>query len=138
MTRRVECVHLEASLANLRASLASSPHHYFPVIDSKERPVGVFSFDRAREHQSRFAGPADELTAGQVMSKPTAIVAVGATMEDVAAFLSQPQIDLVLVVDTIVGPKLVGVLSRADVMRAHQVKLEARLTALRRPREDQT
>jgi CBS domain-containing protein len=146
MQRAVITVRPEASLREVASLLVKHGISGLPVVDREGSLVGVVSeadlIARERgapEHRhrvlERFLGESDaELaemakaeaaTAGEAMTSPAITVGPDASIRDAARIMTERQVNRLPVVS---GGKLVGIVSRADLVRAF-VRTDAELRA---------
>jgi CBS domain-containing membrane protein len=135
MTRDVASVRSDASLTEVAEIMARRGISGLPVIDAEGRPAGVISEKdflvamagpEARtfmdvvmsclKDRACLAAPVKILNAGQLMSSPAVTVNPDTPVMEVADILTQKKINRVPVVDK--GGRMVGIVSRADVVRS--------------------
>ncbi len=86
-------------------------HPALPIVDEEARLIGILSEADILTHP--LAGRSTDVTVGVVMTRTPMAVDVGATVGQVQALIADRGLRTVPVVD---GDRLVGVLSRSDVV----------------------
>jgi CBS domain-containing protein len=114
MTKRVVTVPLGATLADATPILVANRISGAPVVDPEGRVVGVLSEADCLSHP---AGA--ETTVAEAMSAPARTIEPGQRINEAARIMVEAHINRLPVVDE---AKLVGIVSRADLVRALAVQ----------------
>ncbi len=111
MTARVVTVTPSASISDAARLLVKKKISGVPVVDEKDKTkvVGVLT------EADLLAAPPSAKTVGEVMKKRVVSVSPDTTVDEIANILVKKKIKRVPVVE---GGKLVGIVSRIDVLRA--------------------
>jgi chloride channel protein, CIC family len=117
--RAVVTLRADWSVAAARAWLAtegaSQHHHGFPIIDGTSRVLGVVT---RRELLEPAVDPSATLAG--LVSRAAVVIAPEATLRDAADVMVRERIGRLPVID---GERLVGILTRSDLLDAHQRRL---------------
>lgn len=134
MTREVVTVTTTTPVAEVAALMGRRGISGVPVVDQERQVLGVISekdfFRLLKAEQPNFlsllaaclrttgclALPLRNKTAGEIMSAPPVVVRPQTSLQGIAALLATRRINRVPVVDE--GGRLVGLVSRGDLMRA--------------------
>lgn len=155
MTRTVITAHADTPLPELIDKMLQYGVSGIPVVDSESRLVGIVTEadliskpayggrrrrplavigDLVRGREQRWLSKAKGITAGQIMSTSLATAASSDTVQVAARLMIEAGVKRLPVVD---AERLVGIISRADVLRAmhrSDEQLQAEITgALRDP-----
>ncbi|MCS7187018.1 MAG: CBS domain-containing protein [Armatimonadetes bacterium] len=111
MTTKVVTVKPSTSISDAARLLVSKKISGVPVVDEKDKTkvVGILT------EADLLAAPAGAKTVGDVMKKRVVSVCPDTTVEEIANLLVKKKIKRVPVID---AGKLVGIVSRIDVLRA--------------------
>ena len=113
MTRDVDVVPLDATVADVAARFRADGHGAYPVVDGDDRCVGIVARgDLLREGDWTDASPVSEVAARDVVS-----VSSTDAVSDALQKMLEEQIEHLPVID---GDKLVGICTRTDVMRVRR------------------
>jgi predicted transcriptional regulator len=99
------------TVADLKRLIQESGHHRFPVVDDAERPVGMII---AKD----IIGASDQEKLGKYMTRNPHSVSAYTSIATASHLMVWEGIELLPVVDS--GKKLIGVISRKDVLKAMQ------------------
>jgi CBS domain-containing protein len=136
MTRDVVTVDMTTPLHEVADRMASSGISGVPVLDNDAKPVGIISERDFLKHMG--ADKASFMSiiaaclrgkgcaalgirkglAGDIMSRPVISVGKDGTLVEAAAILTQSNINRLPVLDEH-GEKLLGILTRSDLVKAH-------------------
>lgn len=106
---------VEAARAWLAAEGTSQHHHGFPVLDGEGRVVGVVT---RRELQDPAFDPTAPVSA--LFSRAAVVIGPDASLRDAADIMVRERIGRLPVVD---AGSLVGIVTRSDLLEAHQRRL---------------
>ena len=131
MTHKVVSVHTDTPFKEIVKLLSEHDITAMPVVDDANRPLGVVSEADLLRRESAQPDPAGLLavlddpgdgsvrpagtTAGELMTSPTVIARPEWTVVQAARVMERSQVKRLPVVDD--GGRLVGILSRADLLR---------------------
>ncbi|MCA9679024.1 MAG: CBS domain-containing protein [Kofleriaceae bacterium] len=121
MTRELEVVHAEATLAEVARRLDERRISGVPVVDAWNTPLGVISRSdlvhsgrlRAGNHRGGVALRLPELLAGDVMTKQPVCIAPHAPLVEAAKLMRQHHIHRLCVVDD--AGRLIGIITTQDL-----------------------
>ncbi|MEM9137717.1 MAG: chloride channel protein, partial [Cyanobacteria bacterium P01_F01_bin.42] len=117
MQRRVETLSSRLPLRDVKEAFAKSHHRGFPVVESG-RLVGIISqSDLTSSARSKFS---DESPLSDMMTPAPITVVPEATLSEVLYLLDHYSLSRLPVVE---GRKLVGIITRADIIRAESEEL---------------
>jgi predicted transcriptional regulator len=115
MTKKVLTVRSDETVAELLARMAKEHHVGYPVVNEKNEPVGEVTLEEAAQIDKT---KTKETRVEQVMRKKLATVCPGETGLDVFRKMSQHETGRVLVVDPTNKNKILGIITKADLMDA--------------------
>jgi coenzyme F420 hydrogenase subunit beta len=113
MTQKVLTVRSDETVAELLARMAKEHHVGYPVVNEKNEPVGEVTLEEAAQIDKT---KTKETRVEQVMRKKLATVCPGETGLDVFRKMSQHETGRVLVVDPTNKNKILGIITKADLM----------------------
>lgn len=122
---------LETVRAWLASRVAGTTHQGFPVVDADERLVGVVT----RRDLLDGEAPASR-TIGELVKRPPVVAYEDNSLRDAADHMVNEGVGRLAVVSREDPSRLVGIISRSDLLNAHARRLEASRRArvvLRRP-----
>jgi CBS domain-containing protein/uncharacterized membrane protein YuzA (DUF378 family) len=110
-TREVTTLDADVTVTDARARIASTrPHQGFPVVDGDRRVIGVIM---GRElHAARGSDAIRTLVA-----RPPVVVFPDSTLREAAEHMAREHVGRLPVVDRVAPHRLVGILTRKDVVR---------------------
>lgn len=116
MAREVHTAHTGMTLADLIAVMQRSRHGGYPVVDEDQRLAGMITLRDVREVplEHRLTTPVTV-----VMSRRLAFVTPDQTMADAAVLMARRGVGRLPVVDPDAPHRLVGIVSRSDILRAY-------------------
>ena len=123
-SRDVVALAATDTLGEVQAWIATqsggTAHHGFPVLDEHEHLVGVVT------HRD-LLDPAEppERRVRDVIKRPPAVVYEDTTLREAADHMIRERVGRLAVVDRNAPSKVVGVLTRSDLLLAHRPRLEA-------------
>jgi CBS domain-containing protein len=134
--RDVATLDADRTLAEVRAWLASGAegavHQGFPVLDARGRLVGVVTrrdlLDPAQPPAARVGG---------VVKRPPAVVYADSSLREAADHMVRERVGRLAVVERGAPGRVVGMITRSDLLQAHAPRLDAarRAEGGLRPRE---
>ena len=134
-SREVVSLRADQRIADVRAWLASEAHgaghQGFPVLDADGRPLGVLTRRDLREGR-----PDDAASVGSLIRRPLLAVQESHTLREAADHMVEAQVGRLVVVAADDPRRVVGIITRSDLLAAHAPRLrEARQLSrhLRRP-----
>ncbi|MBL0311566.1 MAG: chloride channel protein [Holophagaceae bacterium] len=121
-SRNVAFFTARTTLEEARAWLASrdegSAHQGFPILDEEGRAIGMVM---ARELMDTAKLPSTQLS--ELMSRPLAVAFEGTSLREAADHMIREGVGRLPVVDS--GQRLIGILTRSDLLEAHITRLES-------------
>lgn len=125
-TKKPVCLRANQTLAEVRDWLKTDPntHHGFPVIDEDSLLIGVVT--RRDILDSRYAG---EEYVAETIKRPAAVVYEDNTLRDAADHMVLEGIGRLPVVSRENPRRVVGIVSRSDLLAAHAPRLSAAMDA---------
>ena len=117
MQRRVETLSSQMSLDEVRQAFSRSHHRGFPVVDGGKLLGIVTQTDLTKIQEQQLTG---NLPLSKIMSPRPVTVEPGAPLSQVLHLLTLYKISRLPVTE---GRKLVGIITRADIIRAESDKL---------------
>ena len=128
--RDVTVLAAERTLGDVRAWLdsgaADAAHHGYPVVDATGALIGVVTL---RDITDPHADP--EAPMAGVIKRPPAVIFEGSTLREAADHMVEERVGRLPVVRPDAPTRLVGMISRSDLLDAHRPRLEARDRATR-------
>lgn len=125
MQKEVETISVAAPLDAIEAMFKKSTHHGFPVVDSEQRVVGMLTrydliaLENAEDGTVTKNGTEisdkSKVTVADIMTENPIIINFDQSLADVVLALNNYKISRVPIVD---GEKLVGIISRNDIVAA--------------------
>jgi H+/Cl- antiporter ClcA/CBS domain-containing protein len=119
--RPVVTVRADASIAELREWLAAqgtqTSHNGFPVVDAEGRVVGVVT------RRELLGAPRPEARVGELGLRAPIAVRDDASLREAADLMLHEKVGRLPVVDRSRPPKLVGILTRSDLIEAHALRV---------------
>ncbi len=109
MTKKVSTISACACIDELTSLLAAKKISGVPVVDEAKKVVGIAT------EADVLAKKEGACSVGDIMTKKVVSVAPGAEVHEVAQVLAKRRIKRVPVID---NGKLVGIISRADIVKA--------------------
>ncbi|HEU4648431.1 MAG TPA: chloride channel protein [Gemmatimonadales bacterium] len=127
-TRNIVSLKAEDSLAAVRAWLASGEraahHHGYPVVDAAGALAGVVTL---RDLTDPAADPSAPVSA--VIKRPPAVIFEDNTLREAADHMLSESVGRLCVVRRDEPWRLLGIVSRSDLLEAHRSRLESRRVA---------
>jgi CBS domain-containing protein len=124
VTRQVVSLRVDQPLAEVRAWLAEgadgATHQGFPVVDGQGAIHGVLT---RRDLLAVDTGPAAPI--GRLIHRPPVVAFEHNSLRDVADLMVHERVGRVPVVAADGSRRLVGILSRSDLLAAHERRLDA-------------
>ena len=122
MNSPVYVVKQSDTLAHARNLMLKKDIGRLVVIDESERPVGVLSLTDIIDslYGSNYYRPLDEIKVSEVMSKEVITVDLNKSLRTVASLMIKHKVGGLPVVDK--NGKLVGIITRTDIVRAYGEK----------------
>lgn len=120
MTRQVDVVHQGQTVAEVIQRLQATNHTGFPVLDDQQRLVGMVTLSDIR--RTPLKGRL-ERRVEQVMTAPVHAVVPDADLDRVLRMFSDHNIGRVPVIEAVSGDRLVGIVTRSDVLGAYNTRL---------------
>jgi H+/Cl- antiporter ClcA len=118
------------TVADVRAWLANGAaaagHHGYPVVDASGALIGVVTL---RDFADPWVDP--QATVASVIKRPPAVIFEGSTLREAADHMVEERVGRLPVVRRDAPTRLVGMISRSDLLDAHRPRLEARDRATR-------
>jgi CIC family chloride channel protein len=111
-----------ATLADIVAAAGRTRHPSLAVVDEDQTLLGVITYAELREAMLDRGELAPLLVAADI-AEPTEVVLPTDSLRDVLRKMNTRAIDVIPVVESEANPKLVGLLSRADVLSAYEREL---------------
>ncbi|HEX6965876.1 MAG TPA: chloride channel protein [Gemmatimonadaceae bacterium] len=112
----------DASLDELVAAAAHTRQTTLPVVDEDRMLIGVITYDDLRQAMLD-RGDLAAILVAEDLAEPTEVVTPASSLRDALRKMNARAIDAIPVVERETRPKLVGVLSRADVLAAYEREL---------------
>jgi chloride channel protein, CIC family len=125
MTRDPDVIRGDATLQALSEALMQTRHHGFPVLDREKRLVGVVTYDDLR--QATANGTSPDRTVADITRRDVARVSPRDTLSKALMIMSERELGRLPVVDPDDPSRLVGLLRRADIVRAYRRALLRKL-----------
>jgi len=119
MTKDVICVQPDVKLSKLYTLIFESGHHGFPVVKDG-RLIGMVTLDDLRKTDRK---KWEKLSVGDVMCKRLYTVYPSDTIIDALRLMYRERIGRLLVVDEENPRKLVGIVTKKDILRAYNTAL---------------
>ncbi|MFQ4139779.1 chloride channel protein [Nodosilinea sp. PGN35] len=126
MQRRVETLSSQMSLPEVVQAFSRSHHRGFPVLEAG-RLVGIVTQSDLSESTSSGTQGLDHLTLADIMTPHPVTVAPDATLPRVLHLLNRLKLSRLPVTE---GNKLVGIITRADIIRAESDQVSGELAEL--------
>jgi len=122
MTRDAEFLQEDMKFTDIVQHLINSKHSNFPVIDSMGDLIGMLSFKDVREHV--FEPDLEHVIVARDLARPDYLtVSPSDNLKDALSLLAHKGRDHVLVVEPANPRKLLGILSRRDILTAYNKAL---------------
>ncbi|HEY7878436.1 MAG TPA: CBS domain-containing protein, partial [Gemmatimonadaceae bacterium] len=115
-------VHPADTLADVIAAAGQTRHPTIPVIDLDGTLLGVITYDDLRQAMLDRGELAAVVVAAD-LAQPTEVVLPSDSLADALRKMNARAIDVIPVVQSESHPRLVGILSRADVLGAYEREL---------------
>jgi CBS domain-containing protein len=113
MTKNVRTVPQNMTITKLLDLMAQQHHIGYPVVNEAEEPVGMITLEEASQIEK---DKRDIMTVSQVVKRKPVSVRVGETALDAFHKMSEFETGRVLVVDASDQKKLVGMVTKTDLM----------------------
>ncbi len=130
LVRDVAVLAAEQTVGEVREWLTSgapkAAHHGYPVVDAGGALIGVVTL---RDIADPHADPAAALA--RVIKRPPAVIFETSTLREAADHMVEERVGRLPVVTQDAPRRLVGMISRSDLLDAHRPRLEARDRATR-------
>ncbi len=131
MTKDVTTIQENISFGDVMRLIVSSRHNYFPVLNEDNKLTGIISMQNVREVLLESAELADIVVAGEIATENVVTVRAGNNLNDAMESFSMIDIDQLPVVSQTDPFKVIGMISRMDVMAVYKkevLKKSARAT----------
>ena len=122
MQQRVETLSVQTTLDEVVQVFAQSHHRGFPIVDQGKLVGIVTQTDLAKIKQRQLSGDA---TVSEIMTTQPITVTASQTLSDVLYLLDRHEISRLPVIDR---RKLIGIITRADIIRAEAKHLNCQLS----------
>ncbi|MFZ5815036.1 MAG: chloride channel protein [Bacillota bacterium] len=120
MTTRVDVVRESDTIADVIAFMQKTHHTGFPVVDEEERLVGIISLSDIR--RTPLEGRL-ERRVSSVMTRPVVAVPPHANLEEVTQIMTRRDIGRVPVIDPDGDDRLLGLITRSNILNAYNTRL---------------
>jgi chloride channel protein, CIC family len=117
---------LESALARVSGPVVGQTHNGFPVVNSDGTLAGVVT----RRDLDDPKAPR-HLRVGAVLKRPPVIIYPDNTLRDAADHMVHEKVGRLPVIQREGPPKVIGIITRSDLLEAHQTRLEASALAER-------
>ena len=120
--REVQTVFPETSLRQILELITQTQQHYFPIVDHNGRMTGIFSLNDLREvlYDQELV---DLVVAQDLSPERVLVVTPGDTLHRALGLVTMKNIDEIPVVDDDSSRRLLGMLSRRDIIAAYHHKV---------------
>lgn len=118
MTQNPDVVKVDMSLKELAATFAQTRHHGFPVIDNRGQLFGVVTLqdlERVSDPSAR-----ESMTVGDITVREIVVAYEDEPLSKALRYMSEKDVGRLPVVDHRDPTRLVGLLRRADIVRAYR------------------
>ncbi|MFZ6030995.1 MAG: chloride channel protein [Chloroflexota bacterium] len=129
MDRHPETVHPDATVGELVALLDRTRRHGFPVVDEKDRLVGIVSLNDIRRGLTEGA-PIEQLRIRDIATSNPVTVHPDDTLRQVLQRMAPRDLSRLPVVARDDARKLVGIVRRSNIVKAYELGLARRGFAL--------
>ncbi len=129
MTTDVDTVPESTTLEELEALFDATRHHGFPVLDDEGRLVGMVALEDLARAKERWPQEWREHTVGEIASRELVVAYPDETMADALRRLGLYDVSRLPVVSRMDHHQLLGVLRRADIIRAYRRAMVNRIDA---------
>lgn len=102
--------------------IPTTKHNSFPVINDENKLIGVLRFEEIREFVFE-EGLEDIVVAGEICDTETPVITPEATLADAIETIGFKNIELLPVVNTLEDRKLVGIITRRDIITIYNKEL---------------
>lgn len=119
MSEDMTVIHKNSPFRQIMELIATSRDSYFPVVDENERLAGIISMQNIREIVLESAELADLVVADEISTKDVVTVMAKSNLNEAMEQFALIDIEQLPVVDEHDNKKIVGMLSRMDVMAAY-------------------
>ena len=133
--RKLDLVHEETPLPQILRIAATSRNTYFPVVDGNNRLVGIFSLRDLRTVLTG-DGAGSLILAVDLAAQPVLTVTPDDDLHMALRRFTQKNIDDIPVVDSQQRDRILGMLSRKDVIAAYHHRVTALRNGVEAPMED--
>jgi CIC family chloride channel protein len=123
MRRTFETIRDDAEFTEVVERLSEASYPHFPVLNEHERLVGFLSLSDLRKHLVRFEESKRDIRARDVMSTPAFTVELQHDLEHALTVLEEKGIGALPVVEPFDTEKVVGLLTKDDIIRAYEEKV---------------
>ncbi|MDZ4833334.1 MAG: chloride channel protein [Candidatus Melainabacteria bacterium] len=123
MTRNVQSISFSASLASVKAIFEESTHRGFPVVDEQQKVIGIVAHKDVRLAVQRKMTPEDSVQ--KFMTRNPVTVSSDESLTGVLYLMEKYRVSRVPVVER---DKLIGIITRKDVVSAESQALGMRTT----------
>lgn len=122
MTPGAEVLQEDMKFTDIVQYLINSKHNNFPVVDRQENIIGMLSFKDVREHV--FEPGLEHIIVARDLARPDFLtVSPSDNLKDALSLLAHKGKDLVVVVEAADPNKLLGILTRRDILSAYNKAL---------------
>jgi CIC family chloride channel protein len=118
MTQEPDVVKANTSLKELTQTFMQTRHHGFPVVDDRGRLQGVVTLQDLERLSD--TAPLDTLTVGDITVKDVVVAYQDDPLSKALRYMSERDFGRIPVVDRQDPTRLVGLLRRADIVRAYR------------------
>jgi CBS domain-containing protein len=117
---------VEAALARVSGASAERTHNGFPVVTADGRLVGVVTRRDLDDPKAARSRPV-----GAILKRPPVVIHPDNTLREAADHMVHEKVGRLPVIPRTGPPKVLGIITRSDLLEAHQTRLEAAAVAER-------
>ena len=111
---------VEAALARVSGTPAERTHNGFPVVTADGRLVGVVTRRDLNDPTAPRSKPV-----GAILKRPPVVIHPDNTLREAADHMVHEKVGRLPVIPRKGPPKVIGIITRSDLLEAHQTRLEA-------------
>jgi H+/Cl- antiporter ClcA len=111
---------VEAALARVSGTPAERAHNGFPVVTADGRLVGVVTRRDLNDPTAPRSKPV-----GEILKRPPVVIHPDNTLREAADHMVHEKVGRLPVIPRKGPPKVIGIITRSDLLEAHQTRLEA-------------